>query len=58
MSAQNKASRAKLKLFIKAVPYLKEMGKETICMLAVRFNISSTKLQKLVDASIKQYQNE
>jgi hypothetical protein len=58
MSVQNKASRVKVRLFVKTVPYLKEMGKETICMLAVRFNISSTKLQKLVDASIKQYQNE
>ena len=53
MRHDNKASRAKVSLFLKAVPHLQKIGNNTIFKLSTRFDISVIKLQSLIEAAHK-----
>jgi hypothetical protein len=49
MKQLNKRNDRKIHLFLKAVPYLKKIGKKTVLLLAKRFNTSPQRIQKLID---------
>jgi hypothetical protein len=41
-------SRAKLALFLKTVPYLKEIGNKTVFKLSERYGVTPIKLERLI----------
>ena len=48
MRALKTRSKPKLALFLKTVPYLKEIGNKTVFILSERFGVTPIKLEKLI----------